>query len=226
MKAIVGLLILVTVERALVVNASTYYITLGPYKDKNETNGVFLQWSTIQHDISKYFTSHTVICFLSGEYNLDIQMTVTDFINCTITGKAEVIFKCTSNEAVIIKTSVDVRIQNMKFENCGVRIPSIINVFTTAVSLHNVQSVVLSNITFENSLGHGIVGINVLGTSTLVNITVYHNNNLSGNSITPIGGIILVYVDTIDDVHHNQTQSQNNVLINNCTICYDGSKQL
>ena len=103
MKTIVSLLILVPVEQALVVNASTYYITLGPYKDKNKTNGVFLQWLIIQHDI---FTSHTVICFLSGEYNLDIQMTVTDVINCTITGKAEVILKCTSNGAVIIKTSV------------------------------------------------------------------------------------------------------------------------
>ena len=49
-----------------------------------------------------------------------------------------------------------------------------------------------------------MVGINVLGSSTLVNFIVYHNNNLSGNSFTPIGGIILVYVDTIDDVHHNQ----------------------
>ena len=68
-----------------------------------------------------------------------------------------------------------------------------------AISLHNIQSIALSNITFENSLGHGIVGINVLGSLTLVNITVYHNNNLSGNSLTPIGGIILVYVNYLSD---------------------------
>ena len=115
-------------------------------------------------------------------------------------------------------------IQNIKLTNCGMRDAyfSLLNYpgqGQVTISLFNVYSVVLSNTTFENSLGHGIVGINVLGTSTLVNITVYHNNNLSGNSLTPIGGIILVYVDTIDDVHHNQTQSENNVIINNCTIC-------
>jgi len=66
----------------------------------------------------------------------------------------------------------------MKFQNCGVNVASIFDdlrnlcICMTAISSLNVQSVVLPNITFENSHGHGIVGINVLGSLTLVNITV------------------------------------------------------
>ena len=66
----------------------------------------------------------------------------------------------------------------MKFQNCGVNVASIFNgcrnprICMTAISSLNVQSIVLSNITFENSHGLGIAGINVLGSLTLVNITV------------------------------------------------------
>ena len=114
-------------------------------------------------------------------------------------------------------------VQNVKFMYCGVNVTSAKNAsscsFTATISLLNVQSIVLSNITFENSLGHGIVGINVLGSSTLVNITVYHNNNLStgrNNSLREIGGIMLIYVDTMG---LNQTESKNSILIQNCIIC-------
>jgi len=220
MKKIVALLIIV--ESFILTISCTHYITPLAGTAEHEAEEVFLLWSTIQCNISRYFTSHTVMCFWPGEYK---NITVTDIVNCTIIGIVNVTFKCSSNAAVFVNASKDVSIHNMKFENCGVKIICTINndlfyVFTTTFGLFNVQPIVLSNITFENSLGHGIVGINVLGSSTLVNITVYHNNNLSGNSLTPISGIILVYVDTIDDdVHHNQTQSEKKVLINNCTIC-------
>ena len=221
MKEIVALMI--TVGSFALCTSCTYYIRSGPYSEVNDAKVVSLQWSTIQYSIARYFTSHRVLCFLPGVYNLDKNISVTDVVNFTITGNKKVTFQCTSNAAVFVNASINVSIKNMKFENCGVKIISTVGdtpyVLAATISLFNVQSVVLSNITFENSLGHGIVGINVLGSSTLVNITVYHNNNLSGNSLTSIGGIILVYVDTIDDVHHNQTQSQNHVLIK--TLQYD-----
>ena len=219
MKETITLLIIVTVQQVLVVNTSTYYITPGPYSDENETEEVFLQWSTIQHNISRYFTSHTDIYFLSGEYNFDQHLTISNVNNISIIGKTTVTFKCTSDVAIFINTSIAVTIHNIKFVNCGANatnaVPFLVlsHTVTATISLLNVQSIVLSNITFENSLGHGIVGTNVLGSSTLVNITVYHNNNLSCNSLRPMGGIILVYVDTIDDVH------QNNILIKYSTIC-------
>ena len=223
MKEILVVLIAVTVQGTLAHSISTYYITRGPYSDENETEEVFLQWSTIQHNISRYLTSHTEICFLSGEYNFDQRLTIESVNNVSIIGKSAVTFKCTNDTAIFINDSIAVRIHNVKFVNCGVNEAYFVNdipfIFKTTISLLNVQSIVLSNITFQNSFGHGIVGINVLGSSTLVNITVYHNNNLSGNSLRPMGGIILVYVDTIDGVHHNQIQLENNVLIQNCIIC-------
>ena len=57
-----------------------YYIK--PDVCGDECNGtdtsVYLNWSTIQLNISRYFTSHTDIYFLSGEYNSDKQLTVID----------------------------------------------------------------------------------------------------------------------------------------------------
>ena len=199
----------------------TYYIIPESYNDRNETETtVNVSWADIYRNFSRYLTSETEIILNQGIYNLDTEVVISAAKNVSIIGISSVIVNCTGDAAIRINSSLDVSVQNVNFVSCGASITyPTINEVTAAISLNNVQSIVLSNITFENSLGHGIVGINVLGSSTLVNITVYHNNNLSGNSLTPIGGIILVYVDTIDDVHHNQTQSENNVLIDNCTIC-------
>ena len=87
----------------------------------------------------------------------------------------------------------------------------------------------MSNITFENSLGHGIIGINVLGSSVLKNIGIYHNktNNNNTTSLSPISGIILVFMDTRDN--NVKTEAGNVVLIDQCTICcmsdYPGNVQ-
>jgi len=170
--------------------------------------------------MSRYFTSNTTIHIDNGTYEMNESISITKIQNFSITGEYSVIIKCTSEAAVTVSNSVFVTIQNLKFVNCGMNLAyATSHNFTAMISLVDVQSIVLSNITFENSLGHGIVGINVLGLSTLANITVHHNNNLSGNSLRSMGGIILEYVDTIDGVHHNQTQSENNVLIHNSTIC-------
>ena len=201
-----------------------YYIKPDVCGDEyNSTDtSMYLNWSTIQHNISRYFTSHTDVFFLSGEYNLHNQLTVTDAENFTITGRAEVTLKCTNEAGVFINNSMSVRIQNVKLVNCGINtISATPHNFKAAISLLNVQSIVLSNITFEDSLGHGIVGINVLGLSVLKNITIYHKknnndiNNLSYES--SMSGLILVYVDTIDNII--DTEAENAVLVDQCTIC-------
>ena len=214
---IIATLIFFTIQEILALK--TYNIIPESYSDRNEAEST-VTWEAINHESSRYFTSDTKIILNPGEYYLQKQLSITKVQNLSITGITSVTINCTSNAAIYINSSIRVSVQNVKFTNCGMSnvYPTLHN-FTATISLLNVQLIVLSNITFENSLGHGIVGINVLGSSTLVNITVYHNNKLSGNSLRPMGGIILVYVDTIDGVHHNQTQSENNVLIQNCTIC-------
>ena len=82
-------------------------------------------------------------------------------------------FECANNAAIFINASIAVRMQNFKFVNCGIKkLPPVDNKalykISTAVRLLNVHSVVLSNITFKNSHGHGIVGINVLGSNSMI----------------------------------------------------------
>ena len=219
MKIIAALLTIIEVQEILALK--TYNIISESHGGRNDSETmVNIPWEDIYKDTSRYFTSHTKIILNPGTYYLQKQVLITKVQNLLITGTSSVTVNCANDAAIHINSSIAVRVQHVKFMNCGISsaYPTLHN-FTAAISLFNVQSIVLSNITFENSLGHGIVGINVLGSSTLVNITVYHNNNLSGNSLRPMGGIILVYVDTIDGVHHNQTQLENNVSIQNCTIC-------
>ena len=219
MKIIAALIIIIEVQEILALK--TYNIIPESYGDRNDPEEKLnIPWEYIYQDTSRYFTSHTQIILNPGIYYLQKQVLVTKVQNLSITGISPVTINCIKDASMHINSSTAVRVQNVKFVNCGTSsvYPTSHN-FTATISLLNVQSIVLSNITFENSLGHGIVGINVLGSSTLVNITVYHNNNLSGNSLRPMGGIILVYVDTIDGVHHNQIQMENNVLIQNCIIC-------
>ena len=131
-------------------------------------------------------------------------------------------FKCTNDAGLFINNSVSVNIYNIKFVNCGMSTISVMNI-TSALSLFNVQSIVLSNITFENSLGHGIVGINVLGSSLLSNIVIYNKQNNMGYSSYErsfhnfMGGIILVYVDGA--INHKTTNLNNVVLLKHSTIC-------
>ena len=122
---------------------------------------VYLNWSIIQHNISRYFTSHTDIFFSPGEYVLDQQLTITDVENFTITGRSTAVFTCTNEAGVFINDSIFLRIKRIHFINCGI---SVMNT-TSALHLYNVRSIILSDIVFENSIGPGIAGVNILGSS-------------------------------------------------------------
>jgi len=205
-----------------------YYVKSDVCSDEcNSTDtSVFLQWTTIEHNISRYFISHTDICFLSGVYNLDKKLTITGIRNFAITGRTKVIMKCTNKAGIFINNSISVRIQNIKMVNCGIQSTFVINAtshnFTVAISLLNVQSIVLSNMIFENSLGHGIVGMNILGSSLLKNITMKTNNESKNSSyessLNSMSGIILVYMDTIDLDKDVKTEAVN-VVIDQLYIC-------
>jgi len=212
--AVIALLITIQQQEVALSQAIIkYYVS-------NNTS-VYLNWSTIQHNISRYFTSHTVMCFLSGEYNLDKQLTITNIMNFTIMGRSTVVFKCRNGAGMFIRNSISVIIQNVAFINCG--ISDTLNT-TAAINLYNVRSMKLCDIVFENSIGPGIAG---LGKSLFNNITIYHKNHYSKSNLSHsrhlMGGIILRFVDATDGM---QTNLKNIVTIKSCTIHsmsdYDG----
>jgi len=226
MLAVLIILRIITVKQAHTQVMKKYYVKPDVCRNgcNTQTNVadtvVCLNWSTIQHSISRYFTSHTDIYFLSGEYKLDRQIKITNVVNFTITGRAMVVFKCSDEAGVFINSSIFVGVQNVNFMNCGT---TVINT-TSALHIHNVKSTVLSDIVFENSVGPGIAGENVLGTSVLNNITIHHkkrdsNTDKSSYSKHLMGGIVLIFTDVTNDT---QIVPRYAVLIKHCTICCMG----
>ena len=68
-----------------------------------------------------YVKSHTKVCFLPGEYQLDQQLVISNVNNLLMIGVSKMTFECASNAAIFINASIAVRIQNFKFVNCGIK---------------------------------------------------------------------------------------------------------
>jgi len=165
---------------------------------------VNLNWSTIQHNISRYFSSYTDIYFLSGEYILEYQLSIANVGNFTITGRATVVFKCDYAGVFIIF----VRIQNVHFVNCGTTVTNT----TSTLNTHNVNSTVLSDIVFENS---GIAGL-VSSVSNSIIIRHRKGDINTSNLSYPQHLMGRIITDTTNDT---QIIPKNVVLIKHCTIC-------
>ena len=75
------------------------------------------------------------------------------------------------------------------------------------------------NTTFENSCGHGIIGVNIIGKSVFENITMFHasyNDSLYNQEQTLKGGILLIYINVIMD--HSVANNIVDLLIKHCII--------
>ena len=183
------------------------------------------EWLSVVSSPERYFTSHTHIRVLSGIYHINstYNLSVINVTNFSIagSGKTAVIIKCASNkvnELMHIVNSSFVEIRYIKFVACGGEItPTQKNkVFPstagTSMYLQNVNSVKLSNVSFENSHGHGILGVNVMGYSFFTNITVFLSELRKSRVYS--GGIILLYTNTTC----SKIESEENVLIENLQI--------
>ena len=183
------------------------------------------EWFSIVSSPKRYFTSHTHIRVLPGVYHINstYNLSVINVTNFSITGsgKTAVTIKCASNkvnEFMHIINSSFVEIRCIKFVACGGEItptqkkkvfPSTAG---TSMYLQNVNSVKLSNVSFENSHGHGILGVNVMGYSFFSNITVFLSELRKSRVYS--GGIILLYINTTC----SEIKSKQNVLIKNLQI--------
>ena len=202
------------------------FVCVKPTHEYNETEEDSCeQWFSVATSPERYFTSHTHIRILPGVYHMNIayNLSVIGVTNFSIVGSNEtaIIIKCFSNKAnemMHIINSSFVEISHIKFVNCGgyIKPTQNQNMFPstagTAMYLQNVNSIKLFNISFENSYGHGIFGVNVMGYSFLRSITVFLSNLWKSRVYS--GGIILLYTNTTSSAIKNEQ----NVLIKNLEV--------
>ena len=167
-------------------------------------------------NISRYFVSNTKFYFLPGTYELDEHLQITNIKSFSITGDKQefTIMICpanTSNASLSVSNSSFVELNNIKFKNCKMNIQHInfkavgsllFTCTSAAVFVHNVTALKIVNVSFENCNCHGIVGFNMLGSTSLLNISIFQRDIQRDEKVTiNIGGFIPVY---FDDIVQNQ----------------------
>jgi len=184
-------------------------------------NGSWIEWSTIIFNTEKYFNSNTRLHFLPQVYKLNESLLIRSVQNLTLVGMESSPFtiKCDGRALLSVSHSAFVQVINTKFQNCGMNIHST----NAAIILSNVTSVTISNITFENTHGHAIIGINLIGYSVLRHIKIFdvHSNSTSDRAseieYVFTGGFILTYYNVTSNEDF-MIEQNHTVLIEHCSI--------
>ena len=189
------------------------------------TNYGCIRWS----DLPKCLKSNTTLLFPPRVFNLDKVMILRGIENVTLTGMKSSVFtiNCTTkhNGSFVIDHAAFIQMSNVKFRNCGANIIpyTMNNSFSeahAALLLTNTTSVNISNVSFENSYGHAVIGINMLGNSTFENVQIFHvngvNSKVNDSTNVFVGGFVLAFYDkcTGRDRDFNNTR----ILIENCSV--------
>jgi len=123
------------------------------------------------------YTSNTKISFLPGVHKIDT-VSVLHFANVTnltlagynVSTSYAAKIVCIKPAALMFKSIVNLVIKHLSIIYCGsplIRLQDREKCSSGAVFLQNITSLILSEISVENSTGYGIIGRNVLGNSSV-----------------------------------------------------------
>lgn len=144
------------------------------YCDQNSSKACCYKWP---EDISNVASSFTKLYISPGIYELKENVIIKGVHDLFIIGNGT-LFMC-KNGSFAVSSSSFIHIVNVSFINCGIHSYEQFNHCTTplkigtAIFMHEVSSIVFTNVAFEDSNGYGIVALNVIGNSELRNITVH-----------------------------------------------------
>ena len=219
-------------ERVYCVVSSTYW---NDQLNVTGTEGIhcsnIISWTSVLLNTSRYFISDTKVYFLPGNYELDKHLQINTIKNFSITGDKEefTIIMCpvnTSNVSLSVSNSSLVELNNIKFKNCKMNIQhmnitaggSLLSTSASAAMfVYNVTALKIANVSFENCSCHSIVGFNMLGSTSLLNISIFHRAIQRAEKVTiNIGGFILVYFDDVAQNHNYKAMQE--IHINGCAI--------
>ena len=148
--------------------------------------------STYLENITQYFTSNTRINFLHGvhEINKSGVLLIKNVFGLTLTGynitgsnTAKII--CMKPATLKFSSIVNLMISHLSVLYCGYPVLQFVNEkehSSVAVYFLDTFGLKLSNTSVENSTGYGVVGVNVLGHSSISHSKFLFNNYYTLNS--------------------------------------------
>ena len=169
----------VTNITALHKSSTVYYVI--PDDDYTTNNNTY----TLQHylnNINKYFTSHTQLHFLPGQYYLNTDLIIQNVSNLSLIGNRtnEVInsvIKCTLPAGIAVVSSSNIVIANLVMKDCGSDFKSSVvydqplaSEYKCRSSLLVLNSLAVTCSYFHSRLPSGIKFINSLSNITIVNV--------------------------------------------------------
>lgn len=185
------------------------------------------KWTSILFNTSRYFMSYTKLYFFPGTYNLRKHLQINNVQEFSIIGDKEVTIVCptnTNNVSLFISNSLSVEVRSVKFENCKMNMQNIqllsSNNLSTSTSaamfVYNVNSLIITNISFENCYCYGIAGFNMLGSLQDISIFYTYKSDVHKHGNSTVGGFLLVYFDDGTQIHDYKNIQE--VLIDDCMI--------
>ena len=181
-----------------------------------------MTFSDYLQNASDYFTSNTAIHFLPGNHTIKSNepshkyncLLVSDVHNLSLSGYTGVTtLHCIERFGLAFVNATELRISDIKIINCGQTITCTASVLRNnyfveipestkaALTLVNLHSLVLQNVQIQASYGYGLIGVNVLGNSTITNCTFTHNMWRSDDA------------NTSSTLHHSYARPGGNVLL-------------
>ena len=127
--------------------------------------------------------SSTTVHFLPGNHTVSEHQYLSWFIvqdaaNISLIGEnsnIQVIIMCEGKLGFIFDTVSNMSISNLVFHECGLKIPHF-SIPNAALYFVYVSSLVLKNVGVYKSYGHGVLGVNVVGNSFVMNSKFHFNN--------------------------------------------------
>ena len=147
-------------------------------------------------NVSTFLSSFTTIHFLPGNHTISDHEFDRDIIvasnvqNVSLTGSANrTILYCAKRLVFAFMNVTNLDILNIRIINCGKTITNLLNVMDLNVDMHNTIhketsaalvlvstiSLMLQNVRIEASYGYGLLGVRLLGASTIINCKFTHN---------------------------------------------------
>ena len=187
-------LLLLSASLLHTTSSSVYYVI--PDEHYTTNNNTY----TLQHylnNTNKYFTSHTQLHFLPGQYYLNTDLIIQHVNNLSLIGNRtnEVInsvIKCTSPAGIVVVGSSNIVIANIVMNECGKgkrRTTKISKAFhSTSLFITNSRFVSITHFypaQRSRNCGYGLILMNVMGNLTDINanfIVIWYDNSASNNA--------------------------------------------
>ena len=173
---------------------------------------------------ARYFTSNTRISFLNGvhEINKSGVLLIQNAFSLTLSGykmtgsnAAKII--CMQPAILMFNNMANLVISHLSVLYCGYPVLQFVNgkePSSAALYFLNIISLKLSNISVENSTGYGVVGVNVLGNSSISQSRFIFNNYYTLNSSNCFhsqgpckGGNMYLFYETLPEFAPGTTNS-------------------